>query len=58
MPSAEHVINVLAGLISTETMHASDAPNEVVGSIIITEPPRADTARYDQFHGAGDVGWQ
>ena len=34
-------------------MHASDALNEVVVSISITEPPRADTARYDQLHGAG-----
>ena len=34
-------------------MHASDALNEVVVSISIIEPPRADTARYDQLHGAG-----
>ena len=58
VPSAEHVINVLSRQISTATMHAGDALNEVVVPMIITEPPRADTARYDQLHGAGDVGWQ
>ena len=55
VPSAEHVINVLSRLISTATMHASDTLKEVVVPIIITEPPRADTAHYDRLRGAGGM---
>jgi transposase len=43
MVSAEHVINVLARL------HASALPPSVQTSLRLSEPPRADTGRYDHL---------
>jgi hypothetical protein len=41
--SCEHVINVLGRL------HAPDRPQEVVTLLKLTEPPQANTARYDHL---------
>ena len=43
--SAEHVLNVLARL------NAAPAPEQVETALQVSEPPRADTGRYDSLRG-------
>jgi hypothetical protein len=47
--SAEHVLNVLARLSAAPT------PEQVETALQVSEPPRADTGRYDSLRGALDV---
>ncbi len=43
--SAEHVLNVLARL------NAAPPPEQVETALQVSEPPRADTGRYDSLRG-------
>jgi len=47
--SAEHVLNVLARLC------AEPVPEQVETALQVSEPPRADTGRYDSLRGPLDV---
>jgi len=47
--SAEHVLNVLARL------SAEPVPEQVETALQVSEPPRADTGRYDSLRGPLDV---
>jgi len=46
--SAEHVLNVLARL------NASPAPEQVETALQLSEPPKADTGRYDSLRGVAE----
>jgi hypothetical protein len=46
--SAEHVLNVLARL------NASPTPEQVETALKLSEPPKADTGRYDSLRSTAD----